>query len=87
MLMAANDTSLANALPFTDLVVNGRTVQLCGGFAVRRDDAEFRDAMSGVLEQMKTDGRLRSIYTRFDFLPGMIPEPRAEPTTASLCQG
>lgn len=87
MLKAAGDSSLENALPFNDAVTDGHKEQLCGGFAMRREDGDLRDAINAVLKTMKADGRLRDIYVKFGFLPTMIPGPDAPETTAALCGG
>jgi ABC-type amino acid transport substrate-binding protein len=54
---------------------------------MRSEDTDLRDAINGVLAQMRSDGRLEEIYTRFGFLPTMIPGADASETVEALCAG
>jgi len=86
MLKSANDAALENALPFNDPIVGGKKAELCGGFAVRKDDKDFLSALNAEIARMKSDGTLKETYGKFDFRPEMIPGPEAEHTTANLCK-
>jgi polar amino acid transport system substrate-binding protein len=87
MLNAAADESLEHAPPLDDPVIDGRREQLRGSFAKRSEDPDLRAAINGVLAQMRSDGRLEEIYTRFGFLPTMIPGADASETVEALCAG
>lgn len=73
MIANAQDPGLAMAEPFTDPVINGKTVAGYSGTAFRKEDTDLRDAFTAELKKLKDSGQLLEILTKNGFGPENMP--------------
>jgi len=78
LLDNAKDPGLERASPFTDPVVNGKSVRGCGGTAFRLEDVDLRDAYNAELKKMADSGELLQILKSFGFSEQELPDATAE---------
>lgn len=79
----ANDPGLEMVDPFTDPVVNGKSVTGYSGTAFRKEDADLRDAFNAELKKLKDSGQLLEILEANGFGPANLP---GDATAEMACQ-
>jgi len=82
LLANANDPDLERARPFTDPVIDGKSVRGCGAVAFRKEDADLRDAYNAELEKMQASGELLSLIEPYGFTEAELP---GDVTAEDLC--
>nr|WP_272211442.1 transporter substrate-binding domain-containing protein [Marinicella sp. W31]MDC2877328.1 transporter substrate-binding domain-containing protein [Marinicella sp. W31] len=87
-MMMLKDPKLADlerAAPFTGVMrADGTPDAMATAIAFRPGDEELRDAYNARLAEMKTDGTVAEIMTRYGFSED---DTAPERTTASMCAG
>ena len=68
------DDSLELADPFTDPIIDGKTVANFGATAFRFEDEDFRQAFNQELQALKDSGQLLNLISQFEgFDEGTLP--------------
>lgn len=79
----AKDPNIELASPFTDPVVDGKSVKGCGGYGFRKQDQALRDAFNQELGKAKQDGTVLRLIQPFGFEESDIAGP--EDIADKLC--
>ncbi|MBI3962008.1 MAG: ectoine/hydroxyectoine ABC transporter substrate-binding protein EhuB [Deinococcus sp.] len=73
------------AAPFTQPLINGKLQIFYGGFTVRKEDEDLRQAFNQVIAQIKADGRLLEAVRPFGMTAEDIPPTVPELSADALC--
>jgi polar amino acid transport system substrate-binding protein len=79
----AKNPAIERATPFTDPVVDGKSVRGYGAFGFRKDDTDFRDAFNAALKGFIGSPEHRAIVSKYGFTEAELP---GGVTTAELCK-
>jgi polar amino acid transport system substrate-binding protein len=82
MLSKTNDEGVEQALPFTDPVIDGKSVQGYGAYGFRMEDAELRQAIDITLAAFIGSDEHLSLVQPFGFGEANVPNGA---TAAQLC--
>lgn len=82
LIDSADDSNIERATPFTDPIIDGKSVRGCGAAGFRKEDTELRDAYNVELAKMKESGELLQILKTFGFTEQELPNV----TTENLCK-
>jgi polar amino acid transport system substrate-binding protein len=84
LIDTAKNPAIERATPFTDPVVNGKSVRGYGAFGFRKEDTDFRAAFNAVLKSYIGSPEHRKLVAQFGFTEAELP---GSVTTAELCAG
>ncbi len=76
-------TGVEVAQPFTGPIINGKEEIAYSGYALRKEDTDFRDALNGEIAKMLDSGDLLSVQAPYGYTQDLMPEP--DVTADSLC--
>jgi polar amino acid transport system substrate-binding protein len=83
LVETTGDPNLELAEPFTDPIIEGKSVVGCGATAFRREDVDFRNAFNAELTALKESGELLEIISQFEgFGEATLPGDR---TVSDMC--
>ncbi len=83
-LLSKTSAPLERAMPFEDLVIDGKVVKGYGAFGFRKRDEALRDAFNAVLSSTIGTPVHSKLVAPFGFTPDMLP---GTATAAALCEG
>lgn len=69
--------------PFVGPIVDGEEVVAYGGFALRHEDTDLRDAFNAKVAEMLADGSLLEMQSAFGYTADLMPEP--DITAEGIC--
>lgn len=84
MLSKARDSGLERASPFTDPVIEGKTVIGYGAFGIRKDDKTLLDVFNSQLNAFIGSEQHRALIRPFGFSESELP---GDVNAESLCRG
>lgn len=82
-LLSKTSAPLERAMPFTDLVIDGKAIKGYGAFGFRKGDEALRDAFNQVLSGTIGTPVHAQLVAPFGFTPDMLP---GKVSAAELCE-
>lgn len=71
----ANDPNIEVTDPFTQPVIDGKSVKGCGAIIVRLEDTDFVEAYNAEMKGLQDSGEILEIYDRWDIDHRALPGP------------
>lgn len=84
--LVQGSTNVEHAAPFTDPVINGKSVRSYGGFDFRPEDKELYKAFNTALEAFKKTDDYKKILTSYGLSDESVEAARTK-STEDLCAG
>jgi polar amino acid transport system substrate-binding protein len=84
--LVQNNTNVEHAAPFTDPVINGKSVRSYGGFDFRPEDKELYKAFNTALEAFKKTDDYKKILMSYGLSDESVEAARTK-STEDLCAG
>lgn len=84
--LVQNNTNVEHAVPFTDPVINGKSVRSYGGFDFRPEDKELYKAFNTALEAFKKTDDYKKILMSYGLSDESVEAARTK-STEDLCAG
>lgn len=81
---SADQSKVEEARPFTQPVIDGKSVMSYGAAVFRKEDTDLREAYNEILQKLLDSGKVLEIYKKFGFSEDNLPD---DVTTEERCAG